>query len=186
MSYSLSCSESLARVRTAASWMRCLPLYYAEADPTTAILQDPRKLNALQQRVHQTKQKLSLQFLQIKEITGEEFSQRAAAATAAAALALPPATAVALVPPPATDRSRSPRRTVARRTPFESMRELAPKLTQSERHAMIAMLVSGLRDNAPAITAQTALIAEKRKAQLQMLEAPWTEWVSILKPSLRK
>jgi len=159
--------------------MRCLPEYYAEADPTTAILKDPRKLNALQQRVHHAKQKLSLQFLQIKEITEEEFSQRAAAATAAAPFP-PPASSAA--PPPATDHSRSPRRTLVRHTPFESVKGLLPTLSDAEMHVILALAASRLAPKH--VTPQTSLIAAKLELQREVMQRPWREWADVVAPMI--
>ena len=109
MAFSLSCSEHLASVRKQCAWICKLAVYQEEANPNTAIFKDKRSLVELRTFVSRSKKATGCDSLQIQEITEEEFSHRAGAATA--------------------DRSRSPRRTITRHTPFESIRELAPKLT---------------------------------------------------------
>ena len=155
--------------------MRCLPLYYAEADPTTAVLKDPRMFHSLQQGVSRIKKKMELRIFQIKEITEEEFSQRAAAATVAAPFP-PPASSAA--PPPATDHSRSPRRTLVRHTPFESARGLLPKLSDSEMQQLMALCAARLY-TCRVISPQTTLLGVKAAIQRALLVKPYTEWASV-------
>ena len=177
MPYSLSCSEPIARVRAESSWLRCLPLYYAEADPTTAIFQDSRKLGALQQRVHQTKKKMELQLFQIKEITEAQFIEREAVA----------ASIVVTAPSSSTNaeaRSRSPRPTLARHTPFEGVKELLPKLSGSERLAVLALLTSGLY-TCHVRSPQTTLLEEKARFQRELLKKPFTEWAEVMAPFIK-
>ena len=160
--------------------MQCLSEYYAEADPTTAVLKDPRVFHSLQQGVSRIKKKMELRIFQIKEITEEEFSQRAAAATAAAPFP-PPATSSA-APPPATDRSRSPRRTLVRHTPFESVKGLLPKLSDAEMHVILALSASRLAPKH--VTPQTSLIAAKLELQREVMQRPWREWADVVAPMI--
>ena len=163
--------------------MQGLSEYYAEADPTTAILKDPRVFHSLQQGVSRIKKKMELRIFQIKEITEEEFSQRAAAATAAA-LASPPATTAAPAPPPATDHSRSPRRTLVRHTPFESVKGLLPKLSDAEMHVILALSASRLAPKH--VTPQTSLIAAKLELQREVMQRPWREWADVVAPMIAR
>jgi len=160
--------------------MQGLSEYYAEADPTTAILKDPRVFHSLQQGVSRIKKKMELRIFQIKEITENEFSCRAAAATAAAPFP-PPATSSA-APPPATDRSRSPRRTLVRHTPFESVKGLLPKLSDAEMHAILALAASRLAPKH--VTPQTSLIAAKLELQREVMQRPWREWADVVAPMI--
>ena len=161
--------------------MRCLSEYYAEADPTTAVLKDPRVFHSLQQGVSRIKKKMELRILQIKEITEEEFSQRAAAATVAAPFP-PPASSAA--PPPATDHSRSPRRTLVRHTPFESVKGLLPKLSDAEMHVILALSASRLAPKH--VTPQTSLIAAKLELQREVMQRPWREWADVVAPMIAR
>ena len=157
--------------------MRCLPLYYVEADPTTAIFQDPRAFHSLQQVVSRTKKKMELRLFQIKEITEAEFTEREAVA----------ASIVVTAPSSSTNadaRSRSPRPTLARHTPFESVKELMPKLSDSERIAVIALAASGLY-TAHIRSPQTTLLEEKARFQRELLKRPFTEWAEVMAPFIK-
>ena len=132
LSYALSCSQPLSDIRKRSGWICKLSIYQEESGGYTAIFKDSRSLTTLRTFVSRSKKDCNCDILQIQEITEAEFIQREAVAASIVV------TAPSSSSTHADARSRSPRPTLARHTPFEGVKELLPKLSKSESLAVLA------------------------------------------------